>query len=114
MEGITVGVFGTDREVKAAFESSVAKKSEAEGITVYSRTEGGRRYSLLDTADFPERIQGYSRIASLVDYVLYLFQKSGKLAAPDGELAVLLGSFALPGAIQIVDGVPTPQGQPPH
>jgi len=53
MEGITVGVFGTDQEMKATFESEVAKKSEAEGISVYTRTEGGRRYSFLDTADYP-------------------------------------------------------------
>jgi len=41
LDGVTVGVFGTDQEAKAALESSVAKKSEAEGIPVYDRTEGG-------------------------------------------------------------------------
>ena len=110
MEGITVGVFGTDSEVKAAFESAVAKKSEAEGITVFTRTEGGRRYSFLDAADYPARIQGYSMIASMVDHSLYFFPSSGRLAAPDGELAILLGTFGLPGALEIVDGVTTPEG----
>src|SRR5690348_15142070 len=86
VDGISVGVFGTDSEVKAAFESAVAKKSEAEGISVFTRTEGGRRYSLLDTDDFPGRIQGYSRIASVCDHALYIFPKSGKLTPPDGEL----------------------------
>jgi hypothetical protein len=79
MDGITVGVFGTDQEVKAAFESAVAKKSEAEGLSVHTRTEGGRRYSFLDNDDFPDRIQGYSRIASFCDHALYFFPKSGKL-----------------------------------
>ncbi len=41
MDGITVGVFGTDKQSKASFEAAVAKKSEAEGIEVYTRTEGG-------------------------------------------------------------------------
>ncbi len=109
MDGITVGVFGTDQESKAAFESAVAKKSEAEGISVHTRTEGGRRYSLLDTSDYPERIQGYARIASIVDHALYFFPKTGKLAAPDGELAVLLGAFGLPGDLELVDGASTPE-----
>jgi len=108
MEGITVGVFGTDQEMKATFESEVAKKSEAEGISVYTRTEGGRRYSFLDTADYPERIQGYSRIASIVDHALYFFPKDGRLSTPDGELAVLLGAFGLPGSLELEDGGSTP------
>ena len=109
MDGITVGVFGTDQEAKAAFESAVAKRSEAEGIAVYTRTEGGRRCSFLDTGDFPGRIQGYSRIASLCDHALYLYPKSGKLSPPDGELAVLLGSFGLPGALEVLDGSSSPE-----
>ena len=104
MDGITVGVFGTDQEAKSAFASAVAKKSEAEGIAVYTRTEGGRRYSFLDTGDYPGRIQGYSRIASICDHALYLYPRSGKLAPPDGELAVLLGSFGLPGTIELLGG----------
>lgn len=108
MDGITVGVFGTDQQAKAAFESAVAKKSEAEGMEVYTRTEGGRRYSFLDTPDYPERIQGYSRIASLADHALYFFPKSGKLTAPDGELAVLLDSIGLPGTLELADGASTP------
>ncbi len=110
MDGITVGVFGTDQEVKSAFESAVAKKSEAEGIMVHTRTEGGRRYSFLDTADYPERVQGYSRIASIVDHALYFYPKSGKPAAPDGELAVLLGAFGIPGTLEIPDSAATPDG----
>ena len=109
MDGITVGVFGTDAQVKASFESAVAKKSEAEGIAVHSRTESGRRYSFLDTSDFPDRIQGYARIASMVDHALYFFPKSGKLAFPDGELAILLGAFGLPGTLEVVDGSVIPQ-----
>ena len=109
MDDITVGVFGTDQQVKGAFESSVAKKSEAEGMVVYVRAEEGRRYSFLDTTDFPERVQGYSRIASLVDHALYFFPKSGKLAAPDGELAILLGAFSLPGTLELVGGTPAPE-----
>lgn len=109
MDGITVGVFGTDQETKVAFESSVAKKSEAEGIAVFTRTEGGRRYSLLDTSDYPERIQGYARIASMVDYALYFFPRSGKLSPRDGELAVLLSSYGIPGALELVDGAAAPE-----
>ena len=106
MDGITVGVFGTDQAAKSSFEASVAKKSEAEGMSVYSRTDGGRRYSLLDTSDYPERIQGYARIASLVDHALYFFPGSGRLAAPDGELAILVGAFGLPGTLELLDGAP--------
>ena len=109
MDGITVGVFGTDQEAKASFESAVAKKSEAEGMTVFTRTEGGRRYSLLDTDDFPGRVQGYARIASICDHALYLYPRSGKLSAPDGELAVLLGSFGVPGTLEVVDGSSAPE-----
>jgi selenocysteine-specific translation elongation factor len=109
LEGLCVGVFGTDQPVRSLFEASVAKKSEAEGIAVWTRSESGRRYSFLDTADYPDRIQGYARIASLVDHALYFFPTSGKLAPPDGELAILLGAFGLPGTIEIVDGTSIPQ-----
>ncbi len=109
MDGITIGVFGSEPDVRSAFASSVGKKSEAEGIIVYHRTEGGRRVSFLDTADFPDRIQGYARIASLVDRALYLFPKSGKLSAPDGELAVLLVSMGLEGTLELLDGSATPE-----
>jgi selenocysteine-specific translation elongation factor len=108
LNGILVGVFGTDEEAKSAFCSSVAKKSEAEGIMVYTRTEGGRRYSFLDTADYPERIQGYARIVSLVDHALYFFPKSGRLSPPDGELAILLGAFGVPGSLELLDGTVSP------
>ncbi len=109
MDGITVGVFGTDQQTKSTFESAVAKKSEAEGIAVHTRSEGGRRYSFLDTPDFPGRIQGYAGIASFCDHALYFFPKSGRLTAPDGELAVLLGSFGLPGTLELLDGASTPE-----
>ena len=109
MEGITAGVFGTDQETKNTFESSVAKKSEAEGISVFHRVEGGRRFSFLDTSDYPDRVQGYSRVASISDHALYLFPKSGRLSARDGELAVLLGSLGLPGTLELMDGSVLPE-----
>ena len=104
MDGITEGVFGSDPEAKSSFLSAVAKRSEAEGIAVYARTEAGRRYSFLDTADFPGRIQGYARIASISHHALYLYPKAGKLTPADGELAVLLGAFGLPGTVEFLDG----------
>jgi selenocysteine-specific translation elongation factor len=107
MDDITVGVFGTDQQAKAAFENAVAKKSEAEGIAVHMRTEGGRRYSFLDVSDYPGRIQGYASIASFCDHALYLFPRLGRLSAPDGEIAVLLSSFGLPGTIELLDGTST-------
>jgi len=109
MDGIIVGVFGTDGQVKSIFESAVAKKSEAEGMIVYSRVEGGRRYSFLDTADYPDRIQGYSCVASLADHALYFFPSSWKLAAPDGELAVLLGAFGLQGTLELSGSSAAPE-----
>jgi selenocysteine-specific translation elongation factor len=111
LDGITAGVFGTDQEAKAAFESAVAKKSEGEGITVHTRTEAGRRYSLLDTSDYPDRIQGYARIASIVDHALYFYPKSGKLTPSDGELAVLLSSFGVPGTLELLDGASPDQAK---
>jgi len=109
MEGITVGVFGTEPEVKSIFESSIAKKSEAEGISVFHRVDGGHRFSLLDTSDYPDRVQGYARIASISDHALYLFPRSGRLSSPDGELAVLLESLGLPGTLELVDGSVSPE-----
>jgi selenocysteine-specific translation elongation factor len=109
LEGITVGVFGTDPQVKSTFEGSVAKKSEAEGMIVYTRVEGGRRYSFLDTSDYPDRIQGYSRLASIADHALYFFPSSGRLTPPDGELAVMLGAFGLEGTLELTDGAPPPE-----
>jgi selenocysteine-specific translation elongation factor len=109
MEGITIGVFGTDTQTKSLFEGAVAKKSEAEGMIVYTRIESGRRYSFLDTSDYPERIQGYSRVASIADYALYFYPSSGSVAAPDGELAVLLGAFGLEGTLELTGGAPSPE-----
>jgi len=104
-----VGVFGTEPEVKSIFESSIAKKSEAEGISVFHRVDGGHRFSLLDTSDYPDRVQGYARIASISDHALYLFPRSGRLSSPDGELAVLLESLGLPGTLELVDGSVSPE-----
>jgi selenocysteine-specific translation elongation factor len=109
MDGITVGVFGTDQQAKTTFEAAIAKKSEAEGIAVHTRTEGGRRYSFLDVSDYPGRVQGYASIASFCDHALYFFPKSGKLSAPDGELAVLLSAFGIPGTMEIFDRTSTPE-----
>lgn len=104
-----MGVFGTDDAAKTALKSSIGKKSETEGIVVYHRIESGRKVSLLDTSDYPGRIQGYGRVASISDHAFYVFPKSGTLTAPDGELAVLLEAFALPGTLQILDGTSTPE-----
>jgi selenocysteine-specific translation elongation factor len=108
LDGYTLGVFGTDVAAKTAFEAAVAKKSEVEGIVVYSRTESGKRISFLDEAEFPERVQGYSRLASLVDYAYYVFPKSGRLTAADGELVVLLDGMGVKGSVLVLDeSVPT-------
>jgi hypothetical protein len=104
MEGRIIGVFGSDKELKARFENSIAKKSEVEGMIVYHRNEAGKRYSFLDDPVFPDKIQGYARIASISDYAYYLFPPGGRLSAPDGELAVLLDSFKTPGRVVAIDG----------
>jgi selenocysteine-specific translation elongation factor len=103
LNGFLCGVFGTDKNQKTTFENSIAKKSEVEGIIVYHRNESGSRFSFLDDAQFPDKIQGYSRIASLSDYGYYLFPPSGKLTAADGELAVLLDGLGLEGMIEVID-----------
>ena len=103
MNGLLCGVFGTSKDQKSLFENSVAKKSEVEGIIVYHKSESGVRYSFLDDSQFPDKIQGYSRIASICDYAYYIFPSSGKLTAPDGELAVLLDGFGTEGTIELID-----------
>jgi selenocysteine-specific translation elongation factor len=103
LNGFVCGVFGTNKDQKASFENSVAKKSEVEGVIVYHKNESGLRYSFLDDSQFPDKIQGYSRIASLSDYSYYLFPQSGRLAAADGELAVLLDAYGIDGTIVIID-----------
>jgi selenocysteine-specific translation elongation factor len=103
MEGNLVGVFGSNPDGKAHFLSSIAKKSETEGVIVYSRVEAGKRYSFLDDGSYPDRLQGYARIASICDFAYYLFPTTGKLSPPDGELAVLLDSLGVDGMIQLVD-----------
>jgi selenocysteine-specific translation elongation factor len=103
MQGRLLGVFGTNPSLKNSFLGSVAKKSEAEGITVFHRVEGGIHYSFLDDAQFPEKLQGYSRIASIADFAYYILPKFGKITPPDGELAVLLDSFGLEGSILAID-----------
>jgi len=107
LEGRIVGVFGTDPTAKAGLLGPITKKSEAEGgVVVHRRVEAGINYSFLDDAQFPERVQGYSRIASIADYALYVLPKFGKIAPPDGELAVTVDAFGLDGSILAVDEEP--------
>src|ERR1700680_1183422 len=104
MDGNLIGVFGSNPELKATFLSSIGKKSETEGIVVYQRNDSGRKYSLLDDTTFPDKIQGYARIATIADYSLYVFPNDGKLQPSDGELAVLLDSLSAASRIVVVDG----------
>ncbi|MDA4111647.1 MAG: hypothetical protein OK439_03860, partial [Thaumarchaeota archaeon] len=104
MEGNLVGVFGSNPDLKSAFLSSIGKKSETEGLVVYQRNESGRKYSLLDDSSYPDKIQGYSRIATIADHALYIFPPDGKLVPSDGELAVLLDSLTLNGTMEVIDG----------
>jgi selenocysteine-specific translation elongation factor len=107
LEGKIVGVFGTDAGAKAGLLAPITKKSEAEGaIVVHRRVEAGVNFSFLDDAQYPEKVQGYSRIASIADHAYYVLPKFGKIAAPDGELAVIIDSFGLDGSIFSVDEEP--------
>jgi selenocysteine-specific translation elongation factor len=107
LEGRLVGVFGTDANSKDGLLSPITKKSEAEGaMVVHRRVEAGLSYSFLDDPQFPEKVQGYSRIASIVDHAFYVLPRYGKIAAPDGELAVMIDSFGLDGSILSVDEEP--------
>jgi selenocysteine-specific translation elongation factor len=101
--GNLIGVFGSNPSQKSSFLSSISKKSETEGIIVYQKTDSGRKYSFLDDATFPEKIQGYARIASIADYAYFVFPSTGKLAPSDGELAVLLDSCGMQGEVQMID-----------
>ncbi len=103
MHGLICAIIGSNKEEKTPFENSIAKKSEVEGIVVYHRAESGVRYSFLDDETFPERIQGYSKIASISDYAFFIYPSNGKLTAPDGELAILLNSFKLGGRVISLD-----------
>ncbi|MGA2875376.1 MAG: EF-Tu/IF-2/RF-3 family GTPase [Nitrososphaerales archaeon] len=104
MNGNLIGVFGSNAALKSEFLSSIGKKSETEGIIVYQRNEAGKKFSFLDDATFPERIQGYARIAAISDRAYYVFPTDGKLSPSDGEIAILLDSLGLNGVIQVVDG----------
>lgn len=107
MEGKLIGVFGTDPESKARLLAPITKKSETEGgLLVHRRVESGMNYSFLDDAQFPERVQGYSRIASVADYSFYVLPRFAKITPPDGELVVLIDAFGLNGAIIAVDEEP--------
>jgi selenocysteine-specific translation elongation factor len=107
LEGRIVGVFGTDAGAKGGLLASISKKSEAEGgLAVHRRVESGMSYSFLDDSQFPEKIQGYSRIASIADHAFYVLPRYGKIAAPDGELAVIIDSFGLDGSILAIDEEP--------
>lgn len=104
MIGNLIGVFGSNQNQKSTFLGSIGKKSETEGIIVYQRSESGVKYSLLDDAVFPEKIQGYARIASICDYAYYVIPADSKLTAPDGELAILLDVLSVKGEIVVIDG----------
>lgn len=104
MIGNLIGVFGSNSAVKSGFLSSIAKKSETEGIVVYQRNDAGKKFSFLDDSLFPEKIQGYARIASIVDHAYYVFPTDAKLTQSDGELAILMDSFGLKGEVQVIDG----------
>jgi selenocysteine-specific translation elongation factor len=107
LEGRIVGVFGTEASAKAGLLDPITKKSEAEGgVIVHRRVEAGINYSFLDDAQFPDKVQGYSRIASISDYALYVLPKFGRIAPPDGELAVVIDSFGLDGSILAIDEEP--------
>jgi len=107
LEGRVIGVFGTDANAKAGLLGPITKKSEAEGtLVVHRRVEGGINYSFLEDAQFPEKVQGYARIASISDYAFYVLPKFGKIAPPDGELAVTLDAFGLDGSILAIDEEP--------
>jgi selenocysteine-specific translation elongation factor len=107
LEGRIVGVFGTDASAKDGMLAAITKKSEAEGgMVVHRRVEAGMSYSFLDDAQFPEKVQGYSRIASIADHAFYVLPRYGKIAAPDGELAVIVDSFGLDGSIFTIDEEP--------
>jgi len=107
LEGRLVGVFGTDSSAKAGLLDPITKKSEGEGgLAVHRRVEAGVNYSFLDDPQFPEKIQGYSRIASIADYALYVLPKFGRISPPDGELAVVLDAAGLDGSILAVDEEP--------
>lgn len=103
MNGNLIGVFGSHSSTKTAFLSSIGKRSETEGVVVYQRNEAGKRFSFLDDSVFPEKIQGYARIASISDYAYYVFPQDGKLTPPDGELAILLDSLGSTGEIEVID-----------
>lgn len=107
MEGRIVGVFGTDANAKSGLLGPITKKSEAEGaIVVHRRVESGINYSFLDDSQFPEKVQGYTRIASIADRAFYVLPKFAKITPPDGELAVILDAFGLDGSIFAVDEEP--------
>jgi len=104
-------VFGSDQTTKTSFLTPITKKGEAEGMIVHNRSEGGLNYSFLDDAQFPDKIQGYSRIASIADYAYFMYPKYGKITPPEGELAVLIDAFSLPGSmIAVEEEVPTGAG----
>lgn len=109
MDGSLIGVFGTNAVLKTSFLGSIGKKSETEGIIVYQKNEAGKKYSFLDDSTYPERIQGYARIASICDQAMYMFPQETKLTPADGELAVLLDALGLEGRVELVDNaIPDP------
>jgi selenocysteine-specific translation elongation factor len=95
--------------VERKIDRSVRQRGGRPKIIVYRRTDGGKTISFLDSSDFPGRIQGVARIASLADHALYLYPKSGSLSTPDGELAVLLTAAGVGGTLEILDGSSAPE-----
>jgi hypothetical protein len=99
-----VGVFGANNELKSRFLDSIATKNDAGGnVLVYQRRDRADSTYFLDGLDFPEKIQGYSLVTSLCDHSYFIFPGSPQLQAPDGELALLVESFRMPGHVEIVD-----------
>ncbi len=105
MQNFLAGVFGSDGSEKRNFEESIGKKSESEGLIVYHRSDGDKRFSILDDAQFPSKIQGYTRIASIIDHAFLIYPSSREMTPADGELAVLIDSFRLNGTIVAFESV---------
>jgi selenocysteine-specific translation elongation factor len=101
--GAIIGVFGSEPEARTKFMNSVAKKSEVEGITVYHRARSNFRYTFVDDLEYPPRIQGCARIASISTFAYYIFPVSGRLSTADGEVAVLLDAYEIPGKVLLID-----------
>jgi len=109
VEGRLIGVFGADADARSLLLAPITKKSESEGaVTVHKRVEGGINYSFLEDSQFPEKVQGSSRLASIADHAYYVLPRFAKMTAADGELAVMVDAFGLDGSVLAVDEEPPP------